>query len=279
MICLTGDIHHMTLRTGNQAHCDLPEAQVAVRYLRLLDEARVKTTFFVSGRCFAEEWEDVKPLCDDPLVEIGGHTYYCFKPDFWHRGWNKLTGNYNGPAWYQRWDVEKTIRAIRAKTGRTIRCWRNHMYMHGPHTERVLAACGIPVCSDGVMRASNGLMRHPAGIYNFPLNVMPDHEHLYHAERTPEFVAKWVKRDNWRDDYGPESYYIEEWTERVLEELRQHEISGVLSNMIIHPITMYLCDRFRSLERIIEFIAAHETVHVSEVLAAETERVASGRGA
>ena len=40
MICLTGDIHHMSLRTGNQAHCDITEAQVAQRYLKMLEEAK-----------------------------------------------------------------------------------------------------------------------------------------------------------------------------------------------------------------------------------------------
>ena len=277
MICLTGDIHHMSLRTGNQAHCDITEVQVAQRYLKMLEEANVKVTFFITGKCFAEEWEDLKPICEHPLVEVGGHTYSAFKPDLWHRAWNKINGSYNGPEWYQRWDTHRTVEIIKNKCGTTIQCWRNHMYMHGPFTERVLHDHGIKICSDGVNRSSNGPTRHPTGILNFPLNVMPDHEHLYHAERTLEWVARWVKRYNWSDDYGPESYYIEEWTERVLQELREHEDTGVLSNMLIHPITLYLCDRLRSFERILEFIASYETMHVTDVCevgtAGETGRV------
>lgn len=264
MICLTGDIHHMSLGTGNQSHCDMTEVDVARRYLAMLEEARVKVTFFITGKCLAEEWDTTKFLCDTPLVEIGGHNYSAFQPALWHRISKKINGSYNGPSWYQRRDAVKTIDIIRKKTGRTIRCWRNHMYMHGPFTETVLSACGIKVCSDGVARASNGPVRHTTGLLNFPLNVMPDHEHLYHAERTPEWVEHWVRRYNWSDDYGPQSYKIEEWTELVLEELRQHEQQGVLSNMIIHPITLYLCDRLASFQRILEFLAAHRTVHMSE---------------
>ncbi len=266
----------MSLKTGNQAHCDITETQVAQRYLKMLEEANVKVTFFITGKCFAEEWDEVKPLCDSPLVEVGGHGYTCFKPDWWHRAWNKINGSYNGPEWYQRRDARKTVDIIRRKTGKTIQTWRNHMYMHGPFTERVLHDCGIRVCSDGVQRESNRPVPHPSGILNFPLNVMPDHEHLYHAERTPEWVDWWVRRYNWSDDYGPESYYIDEWTDRVLDELRQHEEAGIVSNMLIHPITLYLCDRFHSFERILEFLAAHETVHMSEVCEYEEEKRANG---
>ncbi len=270
MICLTGDIHHMSLKTGNQAHCDITEIQVARRYLKLLEEAKVKVTFFITGKCFAEEWEELKPVCEHPLVEVGGHTYAAFQPEWWHRAWKKINGSYNGPAWYQRRDVQKTVNIIEQKTRRKIVCWRNHMYMHGPFTEEVLWSCGIKVCSDGVKRGSTGPVRHPSGLLNFPLNVMPDHEHLYHAERTPEWVEWWVRRYNWSDDYGSASYCIEEWTDRVIEELRQHQQAHILSNMLIHPITLYLCDRFRSFERILDVISARETVHMSEVVRRET---------
>ena len=265
MICLTGDLHHSSLRTGNQAHCDLPEIKVAYRYLKLLEEANVDVTFFVSGKSFVEEWDLLRPICDHDLVEIGGHNYSCFQPEIWHRFSKKAFGSYNGPRWYETWDVTRTIDVIRQRTGKTIKCWRNHMYMHGPSTNEVLAQCGLSICSDGVDRNSNGLQSQTTGLSSLPINVMPDHEHLYHAERTPEWVRWWVQRYSWSDDYGPESYHIEEWTERVLDELRRHEEQGILSVMIIHPITMYLCDKFRSFERILDFISSCRTAKLSDV--------------
>lgn len=266
MICLTGDLHHASLRTGNQQHADQTELRIAQRYLSMLEEAGVKVTFFMSGKCFTEEWEDARTFAQSDWVEIGGHNNNCFKPEIWHRVWNKVAGSYNGPRWQQRNDCLRTIRAIESRTGRRIRAWRNHMYMHGPHTESVLAECGIWICSDGVSKGAGWPIRHSTGIYNFPLNVIPDHEHLYHAERTPEWVATWVARYDWSDDFGSRSYYVDEWTDLVLARLRENEARGVVSNMIIHPITLYLCDRFRSFERILEFLAARETVHMSEVV-------------
>ena len=266
MIVLTGDLHHNTLRTGNQKHCNLTEIQVAARYLQLLERAQVKVTFFVSGRSFAEEWRDLETICRSDWVELGGHNYYCFQPSLPHRIWNKVGRSYNGPAWYQHWETQRTIGIIERKTGCRIDSWRNHMYMHGPHTESVLARCGVTVCSDGVQRDSSGPAPHATGVFNYPLNVMPDHEHLFHAERTPEYVDWFVRRYNWSDDYGSASYPIEEWTERVLDELKRHEAEGVASNMLIHPITMYLCDQFRCFERILDYLSTRETVFMSEAV-------------
>jgi hypothetical protein len=265
MICLTGDIHHATLGTGNQKRCPISEVRVAALYLRMLEEARVNVTFFVSGRAFIEEWRDLRPICESDRVELGGHNLTCLTPELFHRASKKLLGSYNGPSWYQRWEVRATRGIIRARTGRSIQCWRNHMYMHGPHTEAALAAAGIRFCSDGVRARSRGPEPHPSGVYNVPINVIPDHEHLYHAERTPAWVARWQKRYNWSDDYGPQSYYVEEWTDIVLDCLRKNEARGAVSTMIIHPITLYLCDQLKSFRRILDFVAARETVFMSNL--------------
>ncbi|MDX1932664.1 MAG: polysaccharide deacetylase family protein [Capsulimonadales bacterium] len=272
-ICLTGDLHHSSLGTGNQKHCDITELQTGQLYLDLLTSAGVKATFFISGKCFAEEWQDTQPICASPLVEVGGHNYDCFEAQLFHRLSKKLLGSYNGPRWYQERDARRTIAIIEARTGRRTRVWRNHMYMHGPYTESVLAKCGCQVCSDGVKRAAMGPEWHDAGIFNFPINVIPDHEHLFHAERTREWVEQWVRRYDWSDDFGPQSYEVEEWAQIVLENLQENEARGAISNLIIHPITMYLCDRFNAFERILDFIAARETIWVSEAV----ERVAEER--
>jgi len=268
MICLTGDLHHASLGTGNQRACPLTEIQVARRYLALLEEARVKVTFFVSGRSFLEEWADLARVCEHPLVEIGGHNFDCFKPAAPHRIWKKIGGCYNGPGWLQRRDSSRTLDIIEERTGRRPILWRNHMYMHGPGTERVLASCGIRLCSDGVRAAAMGPEWHPAGLYNFPLNVIPDHEHIYHAERTPAWVERWVRRYQWSDDFGPGSYPVEQWADIVLDNLVRNEERGAVSNMLIHPITLYLADGFKSFARILDFLARHQTVHMSDVEAA-----------
>lgn len=274
MICLTGDLHHASLGTGNQRHADDTEIRIAVRFLRMLEEAGVKVNFFVSGRSFEEEADDLRPIWESESVEIGGHNYSCFQWELPHRVWNKITGNYNGPRWAQRQDALKTIETVRRVTGHTITTWRNHMYMHGPHTEEVLASCGIRLCTDGVWKDAEGPQQHESGMWNFPLNVIPDHEHLYHAERTPQWVERWVQRYGWQDDFGSDSYYVEQWTDIVLECLARNHSRGAISNMIIHPITLYLCDGFRSFRRILDVLAASETLHLTEVLdRTEAQRV------
>lgn len=271
MICLTVDVHHSSLNTGNQQHCDISELQCAHAFFARTREANVKTTCFITGKCFEQELADVRVICDDQWVEVGGHTYSGFTPQWWHRVSNKVFSSYNGPRWYQHWDVAKTLTLIKHFGGRDAQCWRNHMYMHGPFTEQILAKNAIRVCSDGVKRNSTGPQLHSSGIYNFPLNIIPDHEHLYHAERTPQWVEKWQKRYRWSDDFGSKSYYIDEWTDMVLTQLQQREQAGVLANLIIHPITMYLCDGFKSFERILDYISRRETFWMTECLPETSE--------
>ena len=257
MIVLTGDLHHQSLGTGNQQHCEITEIQTAQRYMSLLREREIPVTFFVSGKAFEEEWEDLVEIADDPLVELGGHNYSCFQPELLHRVTNKLVGSYNGTRAMQRRDANLTIAMVKRRTGKRIRTWRNHMYMHGPFTEEVLAGVGIDICSDGTKRDSMGPTQDATGVWSWPINVIPDHEHLYHAERTRDWVQAWQKRYNWEDDWGPDSYEIEEWCDIALADLKRNEARGATSMMIVHPITMYLCDKFAGITKILDFIADH----------------------
>jgi len=269
MICLTGDLHHMSLNTLNQQHCEITEMKTAVLFLELLEKFDIKTTFFITGKSFEEEFEDVSKIVFNPLVEVGGHNYNAFENEFFHRVWNKLTKNYNGPKWYQTYDVKKTKKIIYDMTGKDIIVWRNHMYMHGYNTEEVLFKQGIKICSDGVKKDSHSLLKHNTGLYNLPINIIPDHEHLIHAERTPQWIDKWQKRYNWKDDFGADSYYIEQWAQMVLNQIQDNEKNGRLSNIIIHPITMYLCDKFQKITEILQYISQCETIHMSELLKGE----------
>lgn len=265
MICLTADLHHMSLKTGNQMHSDKTEMSLAGEFVKMMEERDIKGSFFITGRSFDEEWDEVRPIVESPNIELGGHTYEAFEPALLHRIWNKLTGNYNGPFAYQYYDTKKTIDAIYQKTGKRIKIWRNHMYMHGPNTEKVLKKLGIEICSDGVTKENYHLQEHPDGIYNLPINIIPDHEHIIHAERTPEWIAEWQARYNWSDDFGPDSYYIDEWAQMVLEQLKANEAEKKLSVMIIHPITMYLADKFESVKHILDYIATRETLFMGDL--------------
>jgi len=266
MICLTCDIHHKSLKTGNQEHANQTETSIAQRFTEMLSANAIKSTCFITGKAFEEEWETIKPICANPNVEIGGHTYNCFMPELWHRGCKKIIGSYNGPKWQQNWDIQKTKRIIQHKTNIEITSWRNHMYMHGPNTEELLIKNGINVCCDGVSKRSTGFKPHSSGLLNFPLNIIPDHEHLYHAERSPEWVKNWIKRYNWSDDYGSQSYYFNEWFEIFKTEVTKRESLGIVSHILIHPITIYLCQGVSGLSKIIKFLAQFESCFVRELV-------------
>lgn len=282
MIYLTGDLHDMSLKSGNQQHClkkyGLTELEVTQKYLKLLEEKNVKVTFFVTGKSFKDEWDVLKPICDSPNVELGGHTWNCylspwcewtgirFFPNLWARFWNKFSNSYNGPEWYHSVDTKKTIDIIKQRTGKTIKLWRHHMYMHGKYSEEVMIKNGIQLISDAVVKDSKGPELIKDSLFSFPINIIPDHEHLIHAERTPEWIEKWQKRYNWSDDYGSDSYYIEEWTDIVLEGLKERELQNIPSLLIIHPITMYLCDEFKHFRKILDYISSCKNEFLSHSL-------------
>jgi hypothetical protein len=256
----------MSLKTGNQGHSVRSETSIALEFISMLNARSTKATCFITGKAFEEEWDTVKSICASPNIETGGHTYNCFMPELWHRGCNKILGSYNGPKWQQNWDIEKTKRIIKRKAGIDITSWRNHMYMHGPHTEELLLKNGINVCCDGVDRSSDDFKQHQSGLLNFPLNIIPDHEHLYHAERTEKWVSTWIKRYNWSDDYGSESYYFEDWFEIFKHEILKREEQGVISHLIIHPITIYLASYSNSLQRVADFLANFDSIFVNELV-------------
>jgi hypothetical protein len=267
MIALTADLHHAALGTENQRRADTTEIRCARRFFDLCEEARVRTTYFVSGRAFVDEWDDLRPLCESERVEIGGHTWDCFAHTWAHRASALLSGSYPGPRWLEARSVAATVEVARRRSGRRIRVWRNHMYLGGPFTDEVLAAHGIHVRSDGVRATSAGPTPGPHGVTQLPLNVMPDHEHLLHGERTPEWIRAWQSRLRWTDDYGPRSYAVEAWTELVIEQIRANERRGVPTTMLVHPITLHLADRMRSFERILDVVSRLVTATVSEVAA------------
>ena len=92
MICVTGDIHNMSLRT-NEQQCltdGQTEVRTALRYLEIAGRYRVKITLFITGRAFLEEWRDVKEILAFRDVEVGGHTFNAFSPKLLHRAYKKL---------------------------------------------------------------------------------------------------------------------------------------------------------------------------------------------
>jgi len=77
-VCLTGDVHHMSLETRDQEYMDRTEVEAAIEYAEVAAEYDVPVTLFVTGKAAEEEPERVKRLAVMENVEIGGHNYWAF---------------------------------------------------------------------------------------------------------------------------------------------------------------------------------------------------------
>ncbi len=264
MICLSCDIHHASLNLPYNSYCEKSELQVTQELLKLLEKYNVKATMFITGKCFTEESDDVKQISAHPLVEIGGHNYFCFQPAIIHRIWNKVFKNRNGPWLYQSYDAKKTIGTIYNRSGRRITSWRNHMYVHGPNTDKILSRHGIKICSDEVKAAGRGPVWN-SSIYTFPINIIPDFDHLYHAHRTEKWVTWYVDKFNYVDDFGTQSYYIDQWGDIVIKQLKTKVSEDITANVLIHPMSQYISDQFSCLEEILRYIGTKDNCTYNEL--------------
>jgi len=73
MICLTGDVHHSSLRINESRFiaCGDSEVKIAQRYVELIEKYAVKATLYICGKCFIEEWDDLRPVVSSSVVDIG----------------------------------------------------------------------------------------------------------------------------------------------------------------------------------------------------------------
>ncbi len=65
MICLTGDIHHHSLKINEQRYLNYPEdseVKIAARYVKRVEAYDLKVTLYTTGKTLAEEWETFRPI-------------------------------------------------------------------------------------------------------------------------------------------------------------------------------------------------------------------------
>ena len=96
------------------------------------------------------------------------------------------------------------------------------------------------------------------------MNVIMDHDHLYHAHRTPEFVERQKARWTFTLDPTRESYRIEEWADLVQRQVQAIEARGGLATVLMHPLCMFSADRFQAARRLLAFFARSRCLWASE---------------
>lgn len=241
-VCLTGDVHHMSLGTRDQEYMDRTELSAAVEYAEIAGSYDVPVTLFVTGKAVEEEPDRIDELATMDHVELGGHNYFAFST-LVHKASRGLLGTWNGPRFFQAWEIDRTIDLF-ANRDIEITSWRDHAYRHDSNTASLLAERGITHFSDAV--GPDKRVHREDRLTVVPINTPPDHEHVYHAFRTPEFVAE----NDFEGPFGHESGNIEEWVGWILDSIKTAVESDTPGTVLAHPSCMSLIDdldRFKSL--------------------------------
>lgn len=255
MICLTGDIHH---KIGNpvQSFYQGSEAQLALEYLKISQKFNLKTTLFITGKAFVENWSDIKKLLTFDNLEIGGHTWSAFRPFLLHQFFKKFTGSLYGPKWYQKHDIQKALAVIKQKTGKKVVSWRTHAYCSNQNTWKILVKNKVKVISDEVTPTK--IKPHKLEnlkLISLPINILPDHEHIYYG--TPERIALQMK-GKIKDAFTNKSFPIDKYGQIVISQIKEIQRKNGVATLLLHPQTMKLTDNFKTFYKICQFIAQNK---------------------
>ncbi|MDD5207532.1 MAG: hypothetical protein PHS17_19035 [Desulfobacterales bacterium] len=248
MICLTGDVHHMSLWPRHQGMEDgrVTEVDCLAAYLDIAKRNGIKTTAFLTGKAVLEEGLKLRKLLDPDFVEVAGHTYTAFRPKIIYGTASRILRLSNGPRFVQKWDIRMTVEMIRKVLGLNILSWRDHAYRHDRNTYGLLARNGIRFVSDEVSNLNAALFTSD-GIQVVPINTTPDHENLPHCRsRAPYSAGRWV--------------------ERIIQEVAILSARGATAVILAHPACMYVEDRFASFRRLCECLKDHPSCLMKEVV-------------
>lgn len=250
IVCLTGDIHHMSMKTRDQALLgNKTEIECCYPYLEIANSYGITPTLFFTGKAVKEESTKISELYDNYSFEVGGHNYRAFKPYFFYRACKLLFGLANGPKLVQKIDIKLTITAIQEILGVRILMWRNHAYRHDRNTCQLLYEFGIRGVSDDVDTNNYFPQKMENGLYSFPINVLPDHEYLAHSV---------TQQGN---------YTIHEWKNLVMNGIVEiKENSGTVATCLIHPACMFIEDKFASFKDLCKYISQYQTLPLIEML-------------
>lgn len=264
-VAITGDVHHMSMETRDQAYLDGTEVEAAIKYAEIAAEFDVPVTLFCTGKCVSEEPDRMAELAAMDNVELGGHDFWAFTTPV-HAVWRALArvtsgriGSWNGPRYFQAHEIRRTIAAFE-NLGVEIACWRDHAYRHDQHTADLLAAHGITYFSNVV--EPDGLVRREGELIIVPINTPPDHEHVYHAFRTPGSAAV----EEFTGPFGTDSRSALDWCDWVLEHVADHRAAGETATILAHPACMRLADEFETFRDLCSILREeYATVALSEV--------------
>lgn len=277
MIFVTGDVHDMAMGGKDQEwlkeNSELTEMGCAVKYADIAAEYEVPVTLFLTGKVAREEEGKLASLGENEFVEIGGHTWNALRPSWRHHLSQQFLGTYYGPKWVQRRDIEKTLRTIEDMTGGDLVSWRTHGYRGDEVTDELLAEAGLKVVSDEIGPDKN-MERLGNDLLSIPINLPPDHEHLYHGKydvsgeeenRGIKSLARKVlgieKRKKAFDDFRKKKV---DWWSWVQESLDSRLEEQGFATFLLHPACMEILDEMELLGEVFAYLSSKDTAFMSE---------------
>lgn len=260
-VCLTGDVHHMSLRTRDQLYLEGTEAQAALNYARICDRFDMPLTLFITGKVILEEKEAITSLTRMENLELGGHGYDGFRPLFPYRLSGRLLGLRNGPRFWQRHQVRKTCQLIEDLTGVQTLSWRNHAFHYDKNTAGILNEQRIRFWSD-FKRLDSFYPYWYQGLICVPVNTTMDHNTMIHGPRTKEYLEVEARKGAFavEDVCSPE-----EWLQRVIKQVYDIVGAGGVATILAHPACMELADGFKTLGKLCGALKGFPLVHMRRI--------------
>lgn len=261
MICLTADVHHMSMNGDDQKYLRGTEVDAAQRYIGIIANYEIKTTLFLTGKCVLEEKEKIRNLLSISNLELGSHTYRAFSPRFPYRLSYRLLNRKNGPRFFQKYEIEKALSVFRTELNYHIVSWRDHAYRYDRNTPDLLKEAGIKYFSD--IASPHYVEPFLKGeLFYVPINVLPDHDYVYHGGRQPGAFNEDILM---KTAFQTRAMYAKKWLVEVKEQIEKIVKAGGLATILAHPSCMEICDDFITFEMLCRFISQYETIYMKEI--------------
>ena len=250
MLILTGDVHHMSMKTYDQNLLKgFTELEVTEEYLKIANAYNIKPLLFLTGRLVIEESILLKKLIENYKFDIGGHTYYGysgFLRKYYYGIYKKVFNLANGSNKIQKQDILKTLEIYKKCFNKKIIAWRNHAYRTDENTNRLLSEFGIRFVSNEVVDSLTIPKFIMKNLWEVPINTTPDHEFLQHSNNNLPKIT------------------INDWVEKIKQELLIHEKFHRDSVLLAHPACMYIEDKFLKFEELCSFIGKNKVATLQD---------------
>lgn len=250
-VVLTGDVHHW-IPSADRRHADETESALAVECAQIAEAHGLKLTLYLTGRAARDNAAEARELAALESVEIGGHGWDAFHPRWLYRPLARIGRSPHGPSAWQRRMISKTCKELERLSGTAPATWRNHAYLHDSDTPRLLVEAGVTSWSDRVDLAQTHPYTDASGLVVLPLNTPPDHENLFHGDRTPQALGA-------RSALQPH-----EWRDRVLADVDRVHSAGGTATIMAHPLCMRVVDDWQTFTSLCEGLSRYPSLFATE---------------